>query len=85
MIKFKLDELLEGQGKSMYWLSKNSGVRPNTISQWVNNEHLSEEEKVKNISADTLDKICDALGCKIEDLIEHVKTNESKGRENNEK
>ena len=67
MVKFKLVELLELKGKTMYWLSKESGVRPNTISQWVNGE-------VNSITVDTLDKLCVALDCKIEDLIEHVKT-----------
>lgn len=72
MIKFKLTEVLEKQGKSMYWLSKESGVRPNTISQWVNNDDLPNEDKVKSISVDTLIKICRTLNCQISDLFEVV-------------
>ncbi|MGO4887047.1 helix-turn-helix domain-containing protein [Anaerobacillus sp. MEB173] len=69
MIKFKLNELLESKGKTMYWLSKESGVRPNTISQWVNGD-------VNSITVDTLDKLCIALECDISDLIEHNKPEE---------
>ncbi|MGG2091219.1 helix-turn-helix transcriptional regulator [Bacillus sp. S13(2024)] len=73
MIKFKLAEMLENRGKTMYWLSKETGVRPNTISQWVNNEQLDEDKKVKSISVEVLDKFCIALNCKIEDLLTVVK------------
>lgn len=73
MIKIKLKELLEEKGKTMYWLSKQTGVRPNTVSQWVNNEELSEDKKVKSINLEVLDKICTALDCDVEDIIEHVK------------
>lgn len=70
MIKFKLAEILEKQEKTMYWLSKESGVRPNTISQWVNNED------VKSISVDTLNKICKALKCNIADIVDYVDDDE---------
>jgi putative transcriptional regulator len=71
VIRFKLGELLT-EGKTMYWLSKTTGIRPNTISQWVNNNVLSEEEKVKSISVDNINKICNALECKVEDLFEYI-------------
>ncbi|WP_199425733.1 helix-turn-helix domain-containing protein [Thermaerobacillus caldiproteolyticus] len=73
MIKIKLKQLLEEKDKTMYWLSKNTGIRPNTISQWYNNEELSEDKKVKEINVKALDKICKALDCKIEDILEYVK------------
>ena len=73
MIKFKLEEVLEKQGKTMYWLSKESGVRPNTISQWINNDHLENDKKVKSISIETLDSILNVLDCEIEDVITHIK------------
>ncbi|MBJ3768847.1 helix-turn-helix transcriptional regulator, partial [Bacillus subtilis] len=72
MIKFKLDKLLEKHDKSMYWLSRKTEIRPNTISKWVNNEQLSEEEKVKSINVEALDRICKVLNCKLEDVIEFV-------------
>ncbi|PAC76387.1 MULTISPECIES: helix-turn-helix domain-containing protein [Bacillus subtilis group] len=72
MIKFKLDKLLNEQDKTMYWLSRKTEIRPNTISKWVNNEQLQEDEKVKSINVDALNKICKVLNCKIEDIIEFV-------------
>ncbi|PSM02218.1 helix-turn-helix domain-containing protein [Bacillus subtilis] len=72
MIKFKLDKLLEKHDKSMYWLPRKTEIRPNTISKWVNNEQLSEEEKVKSINVEALDRICKVLNCKLEDVIEFV-------------
>ncbi|MFJ7680364.1 helix-turn-helix domain-containing protein [Peribacillus sp. NPDC097198] len=72
MIRFKLKEVLEKQGKTMYWLSKESGVRPNTISQWINNEELNDDKKVKSIGVETLNNICNTLNCEIEDIIVHV-------------
>jgi putative transcriptional regulator len=71
MIKFKLNEALKQKGKTMYWLSKATGIRPNTISQWANNETLNIEDQVKSISVDNIDKICKALDCKVEDLFQH--------------
>ncbi|MCM3278773.1 MULTISPECIES: helix-turn-helix domain-containing protein [Bacillus] len=72
MIKFKLDKLLNEQDKTMYWLSRKTEIRPNTISKWVNNEQLQEDEKVKSINVDALNKICKVLNCKIEDIIEFI-------------
>ncbi|WP_419955912.1 helix-turn-helix domain-containing protein [Neobacillus niacini] len=71
VLRFKLGELLT-EGKTMYWLSKTTGIRPNTISQWVNNDLLTEEEKVKSISVDNINKICKALQCNVEDLFQYV-------------
>lgn len=56
----------------MYWLSRKTEIRPNTISQWVNNEHLAEDKKVKTIKVEALNKICKVLHCKLEDIIEYV-------------
>jgi len=78
MIKFKLAEVLENRGKTMYWLSKETGVRPNTISQWVNNEQLEDDKKVKSISVEVLYKFCISLDCKIEDLLEVVEDKNDK-------
>ena len=72
MVKFKLDQLLKERGITMYQLAKITEIRPNTISQWVNNEDLDDEKKVKSINVDTLVRICKALNCKIEDVIEFV-------------
>ncbi|WGU92069.1 helix-turn-helix transcriptional regulator [Paenibacillus dendritiformis] len=73
MIKFNLDRVLEQRGMTMYQLGKVTGIRPNTISQWVNNEQYRGEGKdVKSISVDVLDRICKVLKCTVGDLIEYV-------------
>jgi putative transcriptional regulator len=70
LIRFKLKKALDDRKKTMYWLSKEAEVRPNTISQWVKGD-------VNSITVETLDKLCDALDCEIGDIIEHVKTHEA--------
>lgn len=73
MIKFKLAEMLDKRGLTMYQLSKRTGIRPNTISQWVNNEELQEDDRgVKAINVEVLNEICNSLDCRIEDIIEHI-------------
>lgn len=73
MIKFNLDKVLKERGMTMYQLGKATGVRPNTISQWVNNEQYKKEGKdVKSISVDVLSRVCKALNCTVADLIEYV-------------
>ncbi|MDX5474492.1 MAG: helix-turn-helix transcriptional regulator [Bacillaceae bacterium] len=73
MISIKLEELLKREKMTMYQLSKITGVRPNTVSQWVNNDKLDEDKRVKSISTETLERICLALNCRVEELIEVVK------------
>lgn len=73
MIKFNLTRVLEDREMTMYQLGKLTGIRPNTISQWANNEQYRKEGKeVKSISVDVLDRVCQALNCSVGDLIEHV-------------
>jgi putative transcriptional regulator len=66
MIRFNLDQLLEKNNMTMYQLSRSSGVRPNTISQWAKNED------VKSINKDSLNAICKALKCSVGELIEYI-------------
>lgn len=79
MIVFKLDKLLEKNkqdGKNidtMYKLTKATGVRPNTIGQWFNNETLRDNgTEVRAIRVDVLDAICKVLECEIGDIIEYI-------------
>lgn len=66
MIKFNLEEILQEQNKSMYWLSKQTGISQNSISKIVKNE-------TTGINFDTLEKICLALECNIEDVLKLIK------------
>ncbi|CAI6306246.1 helix-turn-helix transcriptional regulator [Bacillus subtilis] len=78
MIRFKLNETLKKQNRTPYWLAKQSGVRSNTIGQWVNHDSLPEEKRAKTITLDTLDKVCTALDCDLTDVIEFKKENSSR-------
>lgn len=65
MIKFdKLWITMEQKGVSSYWLRENCGIDRKTIRRLKANE---------NTETKTLDKICTALNCKLEDIAEFVK------------
>lgn len=63
MIKIKIDEILEKQNKSRYWLSKQIGMTQNNLANLCNN-------KTTSIKFNNLEKICDVLNCRIEDILE---------------
>ena len=65
MIKINLDKVLDKKGKSMYWLSKQTGISQYSISKIVKN-------KTSGIQFDTLEKICIALDCNISDVLEII-------------
>ncbi|WP_211266282.1 helix-turn-helix domain-containing protein [Andreesenia angusta] len=56
-----LKELLEKEGKSVYWLKHETNISHGTIYKMVNNE-------TKMISFDNLEKICKALKCTPNDV-----------------
>lgn len=65
MIVFdKLWETMEKKGFSTYTLRERCGIDSKTVRRLKANE---------NIETKTLDKLCSALDCKIEDIIEFVK------------
>ena len=65
MIVFdKLWKTMEQKGISTYILRERCGIDSKTVRRLKANE---------NIETKTLDKLCDALDCKIEDIIEYVK------------
>ena len=59
MIKLTLDTTLQKLNISRYELAKRTGI------QYQN--------RVKRYDSDVLDRICTALGCGIEDIIEYSK------------
>lgn len=63
MIVFKLNEILHKMNKTRYWLSKETGTDNNTLAKIYNNE-------AKQIKLQTLEKICIALDCTIQDILE---------------
>ncbi|KFM99519.1 XRE family transcriptional regulator [Bacillus clarus] len=66
MIKVHLARILEEKGLKIVDLVNMTGLHRNGISNLVN-------EKTKGIDFDTLEKICVALDCNLEDLLEIVK------------
>jgi putative transcriptional regulator len=63
MIKIRLRELLAG--RSLYWLSVESGVRWSTIAALA-------KGKARRLDLDVLNAICEALRCQPGDLLVRV-------------
>lgn len=61
MLLLRINEILEQQGKTPYWLGKQTGISQNNIGKICNGE-------TSTIRFDTLEKICIALNCSINDL-----------------
>ncbi|MGI9068551.1 MAG: helix-turn-helix domain-containing protein [Pyrinomonadaceae bacterium] len=62
MIKIRLNDILEEQGKTLYWLSQETGIRYASLWQ------MSRDE-VSLLSLKNLDTICTALNVKPGDLL----------------
>lgn len=65
MIEILLEKKLNEVNKTMYWLSKQTGISANAISKLVNNE-------TKSINFETLYKIYSALDCKSFDELFYI-------------
>ncbi len=64
MIKFdKLWKVMEEKGVSTYQLRENCGIDSKTVRRLKANE---------NIETKTINKLCLALKCKVEDIMEYV-------------
>ena len=63
MITIRVNELLEEQGRSFYWLAKETGVSHTTL--W-----RLKKGKAQGITFDTLEQICQTLGCQPGDLLQ---------------
>lgn len=64
-IKIKLNELLEKSGMSKNKLSHKAEMQRTQINGYCNNA-------ITRLDTDVLARICTALDCKIEDLLEFV-------------
>jgi putative transcriptional regulator len=76
MILIKLNEILEREEKSLYWLSAASGV--SYVSLWK----LSKKQTQKSINLDILSKVCSALNCDIQDILIYVEDEEDSAIKN---
>ncbi len=71
MIKIILDETLKKLNLTRYELSKRTGIQYQIIDNYYKN-------KVIRYDSYVLDRVCDALDCKIDDIIEFKKSDISK-------
>lgn len=72
MLKLRVDEILEEQGHTKYWLHKQmGGMSYQNLNKIIMNH-------TKAIHYDTLEKISDILDCPIGDLFKRVDTDKSK-------
>lgn len=66
MIQLTLDKALEKYGLTRYELGKRTGIQYQIIDNYYKN-------KVKRYDSYVLERICDAIGCQISDIIEYKK------------
>jgi len=62
MLKITIDEVLKEKGKTKYWLIKETELNFHTVTNLVKN-------KTTAINFETLEKICKALECTPNDII----------------
>lgn len=65
MIKNHLSRILGERRMRQVDLARLTGIRPTTISELYN-------EVAERISLDHLDKICEALSCTLDELLEYI-------------
>lgn len=71
MIVIKLRSTMEKRGLNIGTLAERAGMHRNGISKILNGKN-------SGIEFDTLDKLCTALDCNVQDIIEYVKEEKSK-------
>lgn len=65
MIKIHLSTILGERKWTQADLARRTGIRPSTIGDYYH-------ELVERVNLDHLDKICEALGCKVSDILEYI-------------
>ena len=73
MIQVRVDELLEEQRRSFYWLAKETGISHTTL--W-----RLKKGKALGINFDTLEKICRGLNCQPGDVMRLASENKKAGK-----
>jgi len=66
MIEVRLKQILEKQGRTRYWLAKESGIDYDTLARIERAEHTN------RIELRVLDEICRALDCQPGDILVRV-------------
>jgi len=79
MIKIELKELLTARGRSIYWLSRATGVRWSTLAKLA-------KGKTQRLELPVLGLICEVLGCEVSDvLVVKPKASKKKRQERRQK
>lgn len=73
VIERRLGKLLKDQGRSLYWLSKETGISEQALSNLI-------KGKSKGIEFETLDRICKKLKCQPGDLLRSINDEEERGK-----
>lgn len=68
-LKLKINEMLQSQNKSIYWLWHTSGLVSTMSYRNFQNMIL---QKTRSVQYDNLEKIIVALQCEIKDILERV-------------
>ena len=71
IIEIRVDEILAEQGRTFYWLAKQTGISHTTL--W-----RLKKGKALGINFDTLEKICHALHCQPGDVVKLGNENNTK-------
>ncbi|NBD18453.1 MAG: helix-turn-helix domain-containing protein [Cyanobacteria bacterium] len=67
-VKLKLREIREYRGLSQIELAEMMGIKPQTLSRL---EVKAAKGELRNVSLDTLDRLCEALGVLPYELLEY--------------
>jgi putative transcriptional regulator len=71
MIEIRVDQLLEAQGRTFYWLAKETGISHTTLWRF-------KKGKALGINFETLEKMCRVLRCQPGDLLTSVNETQSR-------
>jgi len=65
MIKIYLSEILGRKKLTQLYIVKKTGIRPGTVNAYYH-------EFIKHVNLDHLNKMCEVLGCRLDELIEYI-------------
>ena len=68
MIKIKLRELMWDKNITAVDIQRQTGIHATMISRIIHNRHT-------NFGLDIVDKLCDVLDCRVQDLLEFERIN----------
>lgn len=69
-VQIKVNAVMDRENVSVYELSKETGLKHQTVKSYYNNDPLTK------VDMDVLAKMCYVLDCKIDDVLEYEEPNE---------